>query len=195
MFRRICLVAIIPLLLASLLANAWLFQKNTEYYHAMNRIRLDPLGLQAYAKATEQASEESTVVFFGDSRAQDWPAPTDLPNVHFINRGIGAQTSAQVVGRYAMDVHALQPNVIVLQVGINDLKTIALFPQDKDKIIADCIANIHQIIAEAQRDQATVIVTTIFPTRAPSLERRVYWSDDIAPAILEVNAAILAMQQ
>lgn len=40
----------------------------------------------------------------------------------------GAQTSAQVVWRFAEHIAPLQPDKIILQVGINDLKTIPLFP-------------------------------------------------------------------
>ena len=197
MSRSRCLlpiVLLIGLLTASLAANVWLWQRNQEYYYAMNHIRLDPLGLQSYANAPERATEQPTIVFFGDSRAQEWPAAPDMPELRFINRGIGAQTTAQVSGRYMQDVHSLEPKLIIIQVGINDLKTIALFPDQKNKIIADCIATIKQIVYEAKNDGSRVVLTTIFPTRAPSLERRIYWSDEIAAAIREVNAAILAMQ-
>lgn len=180
--------------MASLYANAWIWQRSQEYYHAMNHIRLDPLGLQSYANAPERATEQPTIVFFGDSRAQEWPAPPDMPELRFINRGIGAQTTAQVSGRYMQDVHSLNPKLIIIQVGINDLKTIALFPDQKNTIIADCIANIEQIIHEAKNDGSRVLLTTIFPTRAPSLERQIYWSDEIVAAIRDVNTAILALQ-
>jgi len=64
------------------------------------------------------------VVFFGDSRAYDWPAPSGLEGLEFVNRGIGNQTTAQVLGRFEAHIAPLHPQVVVLQVGINDLKLI-----------------------------------------------------------------------
>jgi lysophospholipase L1-like esterase len=42
----------------------------------------------------------------------------------FVNRGINTQTSAQVLGRFDKHVVPLHPNIVIVQVGINDLKTI-----------------------------------------------------------------------
>jgi len=64
------------------------------------------------------------VVFFGDSITDGWDAeqfPTWFPGRHYINRGIGGQTTAQMLIRLRPDVLSLKPKVIVLLAGTNDI--------------------------------------------------------------------------
>jgi lysophospholipase L1-like esterase len=192
-------IALLLILNISLAGNLWLFQRSDQYYRELHATRLDPLGLNAYASAPPSTSRDPqvyqhTIVFFGDSRAADWPAPTDFPNVLFLNRGIGAQTSAQAVGRFNVQIPPLHPDLIVIQVGINDLKTIPLFPDQATQIVADCKTHIRQLVEQARRIQATVIVTTIMPVGQLPLERRLYWSEAVRSAIAEVNASIESLQ-
>ena len=43
----------------------------------------------------------------------------------WVNRGLGGQTTSQVLHRYPIDVAPLKPAVVVLVVGVNDLRMIA----------------------------------------------------------------------
>jgi lysophospholipase L1-like esterase len=132
-------------------------------------------------------------VFFGDSRAASWPAPSGLDLFEFINRGIGAQTSAQVVLRFDEHVAPLQPQLIVVQVGINDLKTVPLFPESVSTIVENCKTNIGRIVTLSSDLGANVILTTIFPVGFVPFERRLLWSDDIPLALNEVNTYIRSL--
>lgn len=183
-------------LIASLAANWLLFNKAKQYYWQLNGTRLDPLGLTTYpTDATPNAgSGKTTVVFFGDSRVAEWPAPAGPPSFEFTNRGIGAQTTTQVQQRFDNHVEPLSPDILIIQVGINDLKTIPLFPQQKEEIIRNCRRNIQQIVAQSTASGTTVILTTIFPVGDVPLERRPFWSADIAAAVVETNRAIHQMQ-
>lgn len=160
----------------------------------MNEVRLDPLGLSHYSGQKDTATEGlQRVVFFGDSRAQNWPAP-NVPDYEFINRGIGAQTSAQVAGRFEDHVTPLKPDMLILQMCINDLKTIPLFPDQREAIITNCLTNTGTIIERSTVISAKVILTTVFPVGEPTLERRLFfWSDEIAESISEVNVSLRAM--
>jgi lysophospholipase L1-like esterase len=192
---RLTIGALAALLLLSLAASAWLAQRSDSYYRELNAIRLDPLGATAFedaAPGAEVNTPDRMVVLFGDSRAADWPPPTEPP-IQIINRGVGAQTSAQVRGRYALHVAPLSPDILILQVGINDLKTIAIFPEQRAAIIAQCLANIEAIADAAHTQGATVIITTIFPPGDLPLERRPYWSASVDTAITEVNSALRSM--
>jgi lysophospholipase L1-like esterase len=157
-------------------------------------IKLDPLGLSSFQEEPSQlSSDKPIVVFFGDSRAQYWPSPL-LFDYTFINRGIGNQTSAQVINRFNAHVKPLHPDVVIIQVCINDLKTIPLFPENKQKIINDCIINIQQTVKDTLELNAVAIVTTIFqPAENVPLARRLVWSDDVYNSVDEVNAFILSM--
>ncbi|MBD1933120.1 SGNH/GDSL hydrolase family protein [Trichocoleus sp. FACHB-69] len=189
----LCLVVVV-----SLAFNALLFRQARHYYLLLNKTNLDPLGLGTFSAESlpdgVSAASTATVVFFGDSRAEMWPAPATLKGFSFINRGIGSQTSAQILGRFDNHVVPLQPNIIIVQVGINDLKTIPLFPEQKAAIINNCKANIQQIVARSVNSGSTVILTTIFPIGPVPLTRQPFWSPDIAQAVSEVNAYLYSLK-
>ena len=133
MKKRVCLLGLIALIVAlavSIQLNIQLYREAADNYRDLNGVRLDPLGLSVYAAANQQSlpAERPVVVIIGDSRAAEWTAPT-MSNFTFVNRGIGAQTTAQVLGRFAPDVAPVTPDIAVIQVGINDLKALPLFPE------------------------------------------------------------------
>ncbi|MBI4929003.1 MAG: SGNH/GDSL hydrolase family protein, partial [Anaerolineae bacterium] len=132
------------------------------------------------------------VVFFGDSRASNWSTPADK-QYEFLNRGIGAQTTIQVLERFDAHVKPLMPKVIVIQVGINDLKTIPLFPEDRETIVINCERNIQRIVDKSLDLGATVILTTIFPIGDVPIERRPFWSNEVEKSIDEVNTYIRSL--
>lgn len=181
------------LLLGSLGLNGYLFLKAKQYYLELNGTRLDPLGLSYFPIKPENIANDNgeiTAVFFGDSRAAQWPNPPGVEGVQFINRGIVSQTSVQVAGRFQQHVAPLQPDLIILQMCINDLKTIPLFPQNEQVIIENCLANIDQVLAAAEQLGAKVILTTVFPVGDVPLERRIVWSEEIGEAVTAVNEQI-----
>jgi lysophospholipase L1-like esterase len=195
---RLTLLSCLVALLVSLSLNVLLFHQAKRYYLQLNKTNLDPLGLSTYsADSLPQgvpATSTATVVFLGDSRAEMWSTPAKLKGFSFVNRGINTQTSAQVLGRFDKHVVPLRPNIIVVQVGINDLKTIALFPERKAAIITNCKANIQQIVERSLNTGATVILTTIFPIGPVPLTRQPFWSADIAQAVSEVNAYLYSLK-
>jgi lysophospholipase L1-like esterase len=191
-------VFLVAILLISLGLNFYLFNRGRGYYLELNATRLDPLGLDHFSTHPDQRHltdpDRTTVVFFGDSRAASWPAPSNLAQFEFINRGIGSQTLAQALLRFDLHVKPLQPQIVVVQVGVNDLKTIPLFPERKATIVADCQENLRRVVAQSVDLGATVILTTIFPVGPVPLERRPFWSDDVALAVKEVNAYIRSLE-
>jgi lysophospholipase L1-like esterase len=64
---------------------------------------------------------EDRVVFFGDSITDIWKLEDYFPGKPYINRGIGGQTTPQMLVRYRQDVVDLQPNVVVILAGTNDI--------------------------------------------------------------------------
>ena len=70
------------------------------------------------------AAGENRVVFMGDSITEGWHF--DTPETGFlgkpyINRGISGQTTPQMLVRFRQDVIALNPKVVVILAGINDV--------------------------------------------------------------------------
>lgn len=64
---------------------------------------------------------ENRVVFFGDSITDIWKLEESFPGKGYINRGIGGQTTPQMLIRLRPDVIALQPKVVVILAGTNDI--------------------------------------------------------------------------
>ncbi len=67
---------------------------------------------------------EARVVFFGDSITDGWSRPGNggfFPGKPYVNRGIGGQTTAQMLVRFRADVLELGPKVVVILAGTNDL--------------------------------------------------------------------------
>jgi lysophospholipase L1-like esterase len=180
----------------SIFLNFLLYSRANQYYSELNQTRLDPLGLSHYPVNIQQVphlvDRRFRVVFLGDSRAAGWTSP-QLGENQFINRGISSQTSIQTLQRFSAHVRPLKPHVVVIQVGVNDLKTIALFPESRQEIVRNCRSNIKRIVDESKNIGAVAIVTTIFPAGEIPLARKPFWSDEIDRAIKEMNAYIATL--
>jgi lysophospholipase L1-like esterase len=61
------------------------------------------------------------VVFMGDSITAGWHLDQSFPGKPYINRGIGGQTTPQMLVRFRQDVIALKPKIVVILAGINDI--------------------------------------------------------------------------
>jgi lysophospholipase L1-like esterase len=67
---------------------------------------------------------ERRVVFMGDSITDNWSRGGYggfFPGKPYINRGIGGQTTGQMLVRFHADVVALRPRVVVILAGTNDI--------------------------------------------------------------------------
>ncbi|MDQ2898510.1 MAG: SGNH/GDSL hydrolase family protein [Acidobacteriota bacterium] len=66
---------------------------------------------------------ENRVVFMGDSITDNWGRKYGkfFPGKPYINRGIGGQTTPQMLIRFHPDVIALKPKVVVILAGTNDI--------------------------------------------------------------------------
>jgi lysophospholipase L1-like esterase len=68
---------------------------------------------------------EQRVVFYGDSITDSWGQRPEtgefFPGKPYVNRGIGGQTTAQMVVRFRQDVIDLHPAVVVILGGTNDI--------------------------------------------------------------------------
>src|SRR5271154_2897573 len=76
------------------------------------------------AQLTPAAKDEDRVVFMGDSITDGWSNPQFggfFPGKPYVNRGISGQTTPQMLIRFRPDVLVLQPKVVVILAGTNDL--------------------------------------------------------------------------
>jgi lysophospholipase L1-like esterase len=78
----------------------------------------------ANAALAPKRAGERRVVFFGDSITDNWSKAGYggfFPGRPYVNRGIGGQTTAQMLLRFRPDVIDLQPDAVVILAGTNDI--------------------------------------------------------------------------
>jgi lysophospholipase L1-like esterase len=91
------------------------------------RLRNDWASLQKFgsvnARLPAPAAAEDRVVFMGNSIFEVWARAfgTMFPGKPYINRGIGGQTTPQMLVRFRPDVIELKPKVVVILAGTNDI--------------------------------------------------------------------------
>ena len=63
------------------------------------------------------------IVFMGDSITEGWSLsdPNFFKKNSFVNRGIGGQTSPQMLLRFKQDAIHLNPNMVIINAGTNDI--------------------------------------------------------------------------
>ncbi|HLY17964.1 MAG TPA: SGNH/GDSL hydrolase family protein [Bryobacteraceae bacterium] len=65
--------------------------------------------------------EPRRVVFLGDSITDGWKLAQSFPNQPYVNRGIGGQTTPQMLVRMYPDVIDLKPAALIILAGTNDI--------------------------------------------------------------------------
>jgi lysophospholipase L1-like esterase len=103
---------------------------------------------------------EKRIVFMGDSITELWSVvhPSFFAENSYINRGIGGQTSPQMLVRFRADVVALNPSVVVLLAGANDIA------QNTGPSTLEMIANnIFSMVELAEANHIKVILCSVLP--------------------------------
>lgn len=77
----------------------------------------------AQNKEVNLEKNKDRVVFMGNSITEGWShyMPEMFDNQTYINRGIGGQTTPQMLLRFRQDVIALEPKLVVILAGTNDI--------------------------------------------------------------------------
>ncbi|TXG39042.1 GDSL-type esterase/lipase family protein [Seonamhaeicola maritimus] len=150
----------------------------------------DWANLERYKKANREfkvsLKKEKTIVFMGNSITQNWTRDHGEffdDNPSFINRGISGQTSPQMLVRFRPDVIELNPDVVIIHAGTNDIA------ENRGPISIKRIAgNIFSMAELAKENGIQVILASVLPATSYS------WSPSIEPAdkIIELNKQIKA---
>ena len=115
----------------------------------------DWFGFERYRADNERiitSKDYPEVVFMGNSITDNWDYyhPEFFNDHHFCGRGIGGQTSAQMLVRFTADVINLHPKAVVIMAGTNDIAHNDYYVAPEhvvDNIIAMCdLAKVHGII-------------------------------------------------
>lgn len=131
---------------------------------AYRRLLVDWAGLTRYGSEDTEvpppAAGEDRVVFLGDQITELWGRGSArfFPGKPYFNRGIGGQTSGQMLVRFRQDVIGLQPKVVVIQAGTNDLASV-MGPATK-ATVADNVMSMTEL---AKANGIRVVLASITP--------------------------------
>lgn len=176
---------------ASIVGNFLLYRQAMDSYVELQQLRLDPNDAKQFEKANARLPAlrpgQKRIVLFGDSRIAMWQPLPDLPGVQIINRGAGSETTDQLLRRIDRDVIGLHPDAVIIEMGINDLKDIGLFPERGREIVNSCNANTDLMLERLRQANVPTVLLTIFPVGNVPLMRRPIWSDDTLSEVQKVN--------
>ncbi|KKB49685.1 MAG: SGNH/GDSL hydrolase family protein [Parabacteroides gordonii] len=113
-----------------------------------------------YAEANKSVETPTRVVFMGNSITDGWWNTDSLffKNNRYIGRGIGGQTTAQMLVRFRADVIDLQPKAVVILAGTNDIA------QNNGYIAPENIlGNIISMAELAKANNIDVVLCSILP--------------------------------
>jgi lysophospholipase L1-like esterase len=128
-----CLSMLAPVLVLAALAPAQEYKIPPTGFASLDQYRAsriavfaDDFGQLARYRAADAALKppapgENRVVFMGDSITDIWKIQDYFPGKPYINRGIGGQTTPQMLVRFRQDVIDLQPKAVVILAGTNDI--------------------------------------------------------------------------
>lgn len=129
--------------------------------------------------------DDSRVVFMGNSITDGWPRKSPaffVENPSYIGRGIGGQVTSQMVLRFRQDVIELEPSVVVILAGINDIA------ENKGPIALSAIYNNIVSMAElAKANNITTILCSVLPAA------KIPWRETVTDApekVLELNSML-----
>lgn len=116
---------------------------------------------EANSKLASPAQNENRVVFMGDSITDIWAQPQFgplIPGKSYIGRGIGGQTTPQMLLRFRPDVIALRPKVVVILAGTNDIAG-----NTGPMTLEEIEANLASMAELAQLHEIRVVLSAVLP--------------------------------
>ncbi len=132
---------------------------------------------------TTKKSGEKRIVLMGDSITEFWLQihPEFFKDKPYIDRGISGQTTSQVLIRFRPDAINLQPDVVVILAGVNDVAG-NTGPTTPEKILG----NIKSMVELAKANAIKVILCAVLPAND------FYWrpNDKAAETIIHLNQLI-----
>jgi lysophospholipase L1-like esterase len=169
--RRILFLAVFVALLLSSSARAQLVEdynppKTTCCWAATARNLSDQMldwnQLGRFHAADEELKKQppapGRVVFLGDSITEGWALDQYFPGKPYVNRGIGGQTTPQMLVRLYPDVIDLKPAAVIILAGTNDIAQ-----NTGPETLTMVEENMMAITELAQRHGIKVILCSVMP--------------------------------
>ncbi len=142
--------------------------------------------LTRYRKADSELSPpkpgENRVVFFGDSITDIWKLEDSFPGKPYVNRGIGGQTTPQMLVRFRQDVIELRPRVVVILAGTNDVA--GNTGPTRDEVIE---GNLASMVELARAHGIRVVLCSIMPVHDYTAAAQDFFAQRPTSRILALN--------
>lgn len=132
---------------------------------------------------TLAAQQPARVVFMGNSITEQWSKvfPAMFDGKSYINRGISGETTPQMLARFHQDVIALNPDIVVILAGTNDIA--GNTGPSSIEMIRDNLMSMTQL---AQANGIRVVLASVLPAYDYPWKRGL----EPAPKIVALNALI-----
>jgi lysophospholipase L1-like esterase len=128
------------------------------------------------------APGENRVVFFGDSITDLWKLEEYFPGKPYINRGIGGQTTPQMLIRFRQDVIELSPRVVIILAGTNDIAG-----NTGPMRIEDIEANYASMAELARANNIRVVFSSVLPVHNYTPQSQNLFAQRSPGKILKLN--------
>jgi lysophospholipase L1-like esterase len=141
----------------------------------------------ANATLKPPAPGENRVVFFGDSITDLWHLDEHFPGKPYLNRGIGGQTTPQMLIRFRQDVIDLHPKVVVILAGTNDIAG-----NTGPMRLEDIESNYASLADLARANHIRVVFSSVLPVHKYTPQSQNMYAQRSPEKILELNRWIKA---
>ncbi len=137
------------------------------------------------ASSDKKTVSTSSVLLYGDSRVAEWW----LPNNSTVSKiGVGGATSGELRWALAHLNQEFKGRKVLIQCGINDIKSAKYSLFTKQEIVDNCVENITGITEFfLDKEASCVIVLGLFPTSEVPIWRAPFWSQE---SIVELRLLI-----
>ncbi len=151
-----------------------IFGFSQEDWFGFNRFRADN-------ERIAKSGDYPEVVFMGNSITENWAFyhPDFFIKQHYCGRGIGGQTSTQMLARFTADVVNLHPKAVVIMAGTNDVAHNTYWVEP-DKVVENVVA----MCQLARANDIVPLISSIPPCASFA------WNPDIkdaAQTIVNIN--------
>ena len=126
-------------------------------------------------------SNMKKIVLIGDSITESWKGYSPeffTENPYLINKGVGGETTPQILNRFNSDVVSLEPEFVIILAGINDIA------QNTGYIsVSETFANIVSMVEIANSHNISPILCSVLPAS------KIVWKPEIKSAdlVIELN--------
>ncbi|WP_295795391.1 SGNH/GDSL hydrolase family protein [Mucilaginibacter sp.] len=126
-----------------------------------------------------------TAVYMGDSITDFWVNndSTFFAGNNYVDRGISGQTTGQMLVRFRQDVINLEPKVVVILAGINDIAQ-----NNGPEKLEDVFGNIASMAELAKANNIKVVISSVLPAN------KLPWRPAITPTekVIQLNTMLKA---